>query len=55
MTDTILVDFNKPVVAGKELEYMAQAIASGLIAGDGPFTKRVSALLEEQLGVPKCC
>ena len=53
MTETILVDFNKPVVAGKELEYMAQAIASGLIAGDGPFTKRASALLEGQLGVPK--
>ena len=49
----ILVDFNRPVVLGKEMEYIAQAIASGSISGDGAFTKRCSALLERELGVPK--
>ena len=53
MTESIVVDFNNPVVVGKELEYMAQAIGFGKISGDGPFTKKASALLEEQLGVPK--
>ena len=32
---------------------MAEAIASGHISGDGPFTKRCQALLEAALGVPK--
>jgi dTDP-4-amino-4,6-dideoxygalactose transaminase len=47
------VDFNCPVVVGKEIEYMAQAIAAGKMAGDGPFTRKCSQLLEQQLGVPK--
>lgn len=53
MTENIAVDFNKPVVAGKELEYMAEAIGFGKISGDGPYTARATALLEEQLGVAK--
>jgi dTDP-4-amino-4,6-dideoxygalactose transaminase len=53
MTESIVVDFNTPIIVGRELEYMAQAIASGKISGDGPFTKRAATLLEEQLGVPK--
>ena len=47
------VDFNRPVVVGKENEYMAQAIAAGKLSGDGPFTEKCNALLEQQLGVPK--
>ena len=49
----IVVDFNHPVMVGNESDYMAQAIASGLMSGDGPFTKKCSALLEQQLGVCK--
>jgi dTDP-4-amino-4,6-dideoxygalactose transaminase len=48
-----LIDFNRPVVVGKENEYMAQAIAAAKFSGDGPFTRKASALLEEQLGVQK--
>jgi dTDP-4-amino-4,6-dideoxygalactose transaminase len=48
-----LVDFNNPVPVGKELEYMAEAIQSGHISGDGPFTKKCHALLERELGTPK--
>ena len=49
----IVVDFNRPVMVGKENEYMAQAIAAGKLSGDGPFTEKCNALLEQQLGVPK--
>ena len=51
--DSILVDFNHPVMVGKENEYMAQAIAAAKFSGDGSFTRKVSALLEQQLGIPK--
>ncbi len=47
------VDFNRPVPVGRELEYMAEAVASGHISGDGPFTKKCHALLEAELGVIK--
>jgi dTDP-4-amino-4,6-dideoxygalactose transaminase len=47
------VDFNRPVPVGRELEYMAEAVASGHLSGDGPFTKKCHAFLENELGVPK--
>jgi dTDP-4-amino-4,6-dideoxygalactose transaminase len=47
------IGFNHPVMVGKENEYMAQAIASAKFSGDGPFTRKASSLLEEQLGIPK--
>ena len=47
------VDFNRPVVVGREFEYMKQAIENAHISGDGPFTKKCHALLEQELGVPK--
>jgi dTDP-4-amino-4,6-dideoxygalactose transaminase len=53
MNKPVVVDFNVPVEVGRENEYMAQAIAGGKMSGDGPFTKKASALLEQQLGVPK--
>ncbi|MBN2117710.1 MAG: dTDP-4-amino-4,6-dideoxygalactose transaminase [Anaerolineales bacterium] len=49
----IHVDFNRPVLVGRELEYMKQAIENGHISGDGPFTKKCHAFLEGELGVPK--
>jgi dTDP-4-amino-4,6-dideoxygalactose transaminase len=53
MIQTIRVDFNRPSPVGKELEYIAEAIASGHISGDGPFTKKCHAFLEQELGVKK--
>jgi dTDP-4-amino-4,6-dideoxygalactose transaminase len=53
MTENIVVDFNKPIVVGNELQYMAEAIAFAKMSGDGPFTKKASTLLEMELGVPK--
>ena len=47
------VDFNRPVIVGREMEYMAEAIANAHISGDGPFTKKCHALLQQELGIPK--
>jgi len=47
------IPFNKPYMAGRELAYIADAVSSGQISGDGPYSKRCHAYLEEALGVPK--
>ncbi|MCZ7549756.1 MAG: dTDP-4-amino-4,6-dideoxygalactose transaminase [Anaerolineales bacterium] len=47
------IPFNRAVIAGREMEYIAQAITAGHISGDGTFTKKTHALLEGALGVPK--
>lgn len=47
------VDFNRPLPVGKEREYVLEALQSGHISGDGPFTKKCHALLQEALGVPQ--
>jgi dTDP-4-amino-4,6-dideoxygalactose transaminase len=49
----IRIPFNKPSMVGNELEYIAQAVQSGHISGDGVFTKKCHAWLENHLGVPK--
>lgn len=46
----IKIPFNKPYMTGRELEYIAQAHAAGHLSGDGPFTKRCHARLEEMTG-----
>ncbi len=50
---TAPIAFNVPTLAGKELNYLHQAIQNRHISGDGPFTKACHKLLEETLGVPK--
>jgi dTDP-4-amino-4,6-dideoxygalactose transaminase len=45
------IPFNKPFFAGRELEYIAQAVAQGEVSGNGPFTRRCAALLERRFGV----
>jgi len=47
------VDFNRPLPIGKERDYVLEALQSGHISGDGPFTKKCHALLQEALGVPQ--
>ena len=51
--NTNTIPFNKPYLCGKEPAYIAQAIESGWVSGDGPFSKKCHALLEQMLGVPK--
>lgn len=47
------IPFNRPTIVGKELYYIAEAIHSGHAAGDGGFTRKCHALLEQALGVRK--
>jgi dTDP-4-amino-4,6-dideoxygalactose transaminase len=49
----LAIGFNRPAIAGKELEYIRQALENAHISGDGVFTRRCHAWLESQLGVPK--
>ncbi len=49
----IKVDFNRPITVGNEFEYMRQAVDNAHISGDGPFTKKCHAFLENALGVTK--
>ena len=44
------IPFNKPSWSGEELKCISDAFAEGWVSGDGPFTRRVQTLLEEQLG-----
>jgi dTDP-4-amino-4,6-dideoxygalactose transaminase len=46
----IRIPFNKPSVVGSELIYVGQAVAGGHASGDGPFTRRAQAMLEERFG-----
>ena len=41
------IPFNKPSAVGEESQYIAEAIASGQVAGDGPFAVRCQQLLEQ--------
>jgi dTDP-4-amino-4,6-dideoxygalactose transaminase len=50
---TYRVPFNKPGYVGTEPAYMAEAIKRGHLSGDGEFTRKCHALLEEALGVPR--
>jgi dTDP-4-amino-4,6-dideoxygalactose transaminase len=44
------IPFNQPLMTGRELEYVRQALSSGHTAGDGPFTKQCQAWLMHQTG-----
>ena len=48
-----MIDFNKPPYVGNELEYIRQAVENRKICGDGPFTKRCDAWLEERFHAQK--
>ena len=45
--------FNRPFFSGKELEFIRQAVTGRKLSGDGQFTKKCHALLENELGVGK--
>ena len=47
------IPFNKPFIIGKELYYISQSVLSGHIAGDGAFTKKCHALMEEKFNAKK--
>jgi len=53
LTNHHFIDFNRPALIGHELAYITEAVQRLHISGDGYFTKRCHALLEEELGVSK--
>lgn len=48
-----MISFNIPPFTGKELEYVKQAIDAHKICGDGQFTKKCNAWLEERFHAQK--
>lgn len=48
---SVAIPFNRCLPIGRELEYVQQAIASGILSGDGQFTKRCHEWLRTHLGV----
>jgi dTDP-4-amino-4,6-dideoxygalactose transaminase len=49
----VKIGFNRPSFAGREIEYISQAVVNGHTAGDGTFTRRCHAWLEAALDAPK--
>ena len=48
-----MIHFNEPPFTGKEFEYMRQTVEAAHICGDGMFTKKCHAWLEERMHSPK--
>ena len=48
-----MIPFNKPYLHGRELVYIAEAVASGKISGDGMFTKKCQDFFETNYGFKK--
>jgi dTDP-4-amino-4,6-dideoxygalactose transaminase len=48
-----MIPFNKPYLTGKELHYISEAHGRSQLAGDGYFTKKCNAWLEEKTGCHK--
>ena len=46
------IPFNRPVLTSAARSRLAESISSSVWSGDGPFTRRVRQLLEEELDVP---
>jgi dTDP-4-amino-4,6-dideoxygalactose transaminase len=51
--NTASIPFNKVCLAGREKEYIQDAVARGHISGNGEYTKRCERLLEETVGVSR--
>jgi len=49
-----MINFNVPPHTGKELDYIRECIEAEKICGDGKFTKKCNAWLEERTGSAKC-
>ena len=48
-----MISFNIPPFAGKELEYIKEAVMSAKICGDGAFTKKCNKWIEDRTGTEK--
>ncbi|HSN95053.1 MAG TPA: dTDP-4-amino-4,6-dideoxygalactose transaminase [Anaerolineaceae bacterium] len=48
-----LIPFNKPAYIPESEAYVSEALKSGHLSGDGPFTKRCHTLIQQITGAPK--
>jgi len=48
-----MIPFNKPYLHGRELVYIAEAVATGKISGDGVFTKKCHEYFQNKYGFKK--
>ncbi len=48
-----MIRFNVPPYTGKEMDYIKQAVENQKICGDGDFTKKCNAWIEEKTGTTK--
>lgn len=48
-----MIPFNRPPFAGKELKYVEEAVTNRKLSGDGAFTQKCNAYLEEMSGSAK--
>lgn len=46
-----MIDFNRPAFVGKELDYIKDAVQRGMLCGDGEYTKKCSAWMQERFCV----
>lgn len=42
-----MIDFNRPALVGKELDYIKDAVQRGMLCGDGEYTRRCSDWMKE--------
>lgn len=49
-----MINFNVPPYTGKELDYIKVAVENQKICGDGEFTKKCNAWIEQKTGTAKC-
>lgn len=49
-----MINFNVPPYTGKELDYIRIAVKNQKICGDGEFTKKCNAWIEERTGTAGC-
>ena len=48
------IPFNKPLLSGREVEYIIDAVRSGKISGNGIYTQKCQAFFENKYGFGKC-
>ena len=49
-----MIPFNKPYLSGNETVYIADAVATGKISGNGKYTQKCQAFFEQRYGIKKC-
>jgi dTDP-4-amino-4,6-dideoxygalactose transaminase len=50
VAEGVSIPFNRPYLTGREREYLGEALQSRRISGDGPFSHRCQALMQQRFG-----